>query len=92
MTSNLPSAEEVRSHFRPEFLNRIDEIILFHSLSEEHLKRIVDIQLTRVAKRLEERHIHLTLTTAAKEHLISAEENAAHADLEKAPEWGATPG
>ncbi len=70
MTSNLPEPEAVRAHFRPEFLNRIDEIILFHSLSEEHLKKIVDLQLARVVRRLEERHIQLTLTDAAKEHLI----------------------
>ncbi len=70
MTSNLAGLEAVRSQFRPEFLNRIDEAVVFHALSEEHLKQIVDLQLARVAKRLEERHIRLTLTDSAKEHLI----------------------
>src|SRR5439155_6580655 len=54
----------------PEFLNRIDEIIVFHRLSEEHLKRIVEIQLGRVRQRLADRHITLDLTDAAKEHLV----------------------
>src|SRR5205823_3149824 len=62
--------EEVRGRFRPEFLNRIDEIIVFHRLSEEHLKRIVEIQLGRVRQRLADRHITLDLTEAAKEHLV----------------------
>ncbi|HEY1340687.1 MAG TPA: AAA family ATPase, partial [Bryobacteraceae bacterium] len=62
--------EEMRQHFRPEFLNRVDEIIVFHSLSEEHLKQIVEIQLARVRQRLDERHITLTLTDAARENLV----------------------
>jgi ATP-dependent Clp protease ATP-binding subunit ClpB len=62
--------EELRRHFRPEFLNRVDEIVVFHGLGEEHLKRIVDIQLERLRKRLEERHIGLEVTEAAKEHLV----------------------
>ena len=62
--------EEMRHHFRPEFLNRVDETIVFHSLSEEHLMQIVDIQLERVLARLEERHIHLKLTDAARRHLV----------------------
>ena len=41
--------EEMRHHFRPEFLNRVDEVIVFHSLSEEHLKEIVEIHLERYA-------------------------------------------
>jgi ATP-dependent Clp protease ATP-binding subunit ClpB len=61
---------ELRNHFRPEFLNRVDEIVVFHSLSEEHLKKIVDIQLGSLRRRLEERHIQLELTDAAKEHLV----------------------
>jgi ATP-dependent Clp protease ATP-binding subunit ClpB len=56
--------------FRPEFLNRVDEIIVFHSLSEEHLKKIVEIQLERLRQRLAERHITLELTDAAREHLV----------------------
>jgi len=63
---------ELRSHFRPEFLNRVDEIIVFHALNEEHLKKIVDIQLQRLRQRLEERHITLELTDAAKTHLVRA--------------------
>jgi ATP-dependent Clp protease ATP-binding subunit ClpB len=62
--------EELRQHFRPEFLNRVDDIIVFHALSEDHLKRIVEIQLGHLRRRLEERHITLELTDAAKEHLV----------------------
>src|SRR5262249_262989 len=62
--------EELRAHFRPEFLNRVDEVIVFHRLSEEHLKQIVDIQLDRLRQRLAERHIQLKLTDAAREHLV----------------------
>jgi ATP-dependent Clp protease ATP-binding subunit ClpB len=62
--------EELRRHFRPEFLNRVDEIVVFHALSEEHLKRIVDIQLRQLQRRLEDRHIRLELTDAAREHLV----------------------
>jgi ATP-dependent Clp protease ATP-binding subunit ClpB len=62
--------DEMRQHFRPEFLNRIDEIIVFHSLSEEHLKQIVGIQLAGLRARLEERHITLDLTPDASEHLV----------------------
>jgi ATP-dependent Clp protease ATP-binding subunit ClpB len=62
--------EALREHFRPEFLNRIDEIIFFHSLSREHLKEIIDIQLRGLMRRLEERKIHVTLTDAAKGLLV----------------------
>ncbi|QDU23364.1 ATP-dependent chaperone ClpB [Urbifossiella limnaea] len=62
--------EELRKHFRPEFLNRIDDIIVFHSLTEEHLKQIVEIQLGRVRERLADRKITLALTDAAKAHLV----------------------
>jgi len=62
--------EEMRRHFRPEFLNRVDETIVFHSLSEEHLKRIVEIQLERLRARLAERHIRLQLSDAARLHLV----------------------
>jgi len=61
---------ELRGGFRPEFLNRIDEIIVFHALSEEHLKEIVEIQLASLRHRLADRHIHLTLTDAARTHLV----------------------
>jgi ATP-dependent Clp protease ATP-binding subunit ClpB len=62
--------EEMRAHFRPEFLNRVDEIIVFHALSEAHLKQIVEIQLGRVRARLADRHITLTLTDAARGDLV----------------------
>ncbi len=62
--------EEMRQHFRPEFLNRVDEIIVFHALSEEQLKRIVDIQLERLLSRLADRHITLQLTDAARSNLV----------------------
>jgi ATP-dependent Clp protease ATP-binding subunit ClpB len=61
---------ELRSAFRPEFLNRLDEIIVFHALSEEHLKEIVEIQLLGLRARLEERHIQLVLTEAARTRLV----------------------
>ena len=56
----------LRAQFRPEFLNRVDDIIIFHPLRTEQLNRIVDIQLAAVAKRLEDRHLRLELTDAAK--------------------------
>ncbi|MCC6536624.1 MAG: AAA family ATPase, partial [Bryobacterales bacterium] len=69
MTSNLPH-ENLRTHFRPEFLNRIDEIIVFHALGQEHLKKIVEIQLAGLRARLADRHITLELTDAARAHLV----------------------
>jgi ATP-dependent Clp protease ATP-binding subunit ClpB len=60
---------EVRSRFRPEFLNRVDEIILFHRLKREHMGRIVDIQMQRIAKLLEDRKITLVLEPKAREWL-----------------------
>jgi ATP-dependent Clp protease ATP-binding subunit ClpB len=65
----LAVQDELRRHFRPEFLNRIDETVVFHSLRSEHLKRIVDIQLGHLKRRLEARHITLELTDAAREYL-----------------------
>ncbi|WP_374283218.1 ATP-dependent chaperone ClpB [Novosphingobium sp.] len=61
--------EVVRAHFRPEFLNRLDEIILFHRLGVEHMAPIVDIQVGRVQKLLKDRKIVLDLTDAAKRWL-----------------------
>jgi ATP-dependent Clp protease ATP-binding subunit ClpB len=58
--------EVVRSHFRPEFLNRLDEIILFHRLGQAHMGPIVDIQIGRLGKLLEDRKIRLELTDAAR--------------------------
>ena len=63
--------DELRKHFRPEFLNRVDDIVVFHALTAEHLLQIVDIQLARLAKRLQERRITLTLTPAAKQQLVT---------------------
>jgi ATP-dependent Clp protease ATP-binding subunit ClpB len=62
--------DELRKHFRPEFLNRVDEIIVFHALSKQQLVQIVDIQLRRLLARLEERKIKLELTDAARAHLV----------------------
>jgi ATP-dependent Clp protease ATP-binding subunit ClpB len=77
MTSNVGSGgtkeevmEAVRLHFRPEFINRVDEIVVFHSLGREHLRAIIDIQLARLARRLEDRKISLQLTDAARDLLI----------------------
>ncbi|MFK4871348.1 ATP-dependent chaperone ClpB [Novosphingobium sp. ZW T3_23] len=61
--------EVVRGHFRPEFLNRLDEIVLFHRLGQEHMGPIVDIQVARVQKLLKDRKIVLDLTEAAKRWL-----------------------
>jgi ATP-dependent Clp protease ATP-binding subunit ClpB len=60
--------EALRQHFRPEFLNRVDEVVVFHSLTREQLKQIVGIQLQRLRARLAERKIELELTDAAVEH------------------------
>jgi ATP-dependent Clp protease ATP-binding subunit ClpB len=70
MKNNVLDA--LRHHFRPEFLNRVDEIIVFHALSEEDLKTIVDIQLERLRGRLAERRITLELSDEAKTHLAKA--------------------
>ena len=60
---------ELREHFRPEFLNRVDETVVFHPLSTEHLVKIVEIQLQRLRQRLEERRITLALSPAALQQL-----------------------
>jgi ATP-dependent Clp protease ATP-binding subunit ClpB len=88
MTSNLGSSrileggdpayvervvlEELRRHFRPEFLNRVDETIVFHALNEEHLRQIVEVQLGSLRARLAERRMELELTDAARTHLVRA--------------------
>jgi ATP-dependent Clp protease ATP-binding subunit ClpB len=64
--------DEMRRAFRPEFLNRIDEIIVFHALSEEHLAKIVDIQLGGLRKRLADRNITLEIDQEARRHLVRA--------------------
>ncbi|MGZ8495235.1 MAG: ATP-dependent chaperone ClpB [Candidatus Binatia bacterium] len=63
--------DALRREFRPEFLNRVDEIVVFHNLSREHLKAITDIQLRRLQQRLDDRRITLKLTEAAREHLAT---------------------
>jgi ATP-dependent Clp protease ATP-binding subunit ClpB len=72
MTSNLRSQEAMRDHFRPEFLNRIDEIVEFQALSRDQLTEIVDLQLTRLRERLAERGLTLELTDGAKEALAES--------------------
>jgi ATP-dependent Clp protease ATP-binding subunit ClpB len=80
MTSNVGSQrrertkeavlEEMRRHFRPEFLNRVDEIIVFQSLSEAQLEQIVEIQLNRLRARLAERRLRIELTREARVFLV----------------------
>jgi ATP-dependent Clp protease ATP-binding subunit ClpB len=72
MTSNIRSAEQMRNHFRPEFLNRIDEVVEFHALTRDQIGSIVDLQLERLRGRLAERRLTLVLTDAAKEALGDA--------------------
>jgi ATP-dependent Clp protease ATP-binding subunit ClpB len=70
MTSNIQDQDALRAHFRPEFINRIDDIIYFHPLDREHIKQIVEIQLRGLLKRLEDRKIRIQLTDAAKDFLV----------------------
>jgi ATP-dependent Clp protease ATP-binding subunit ClpB len=63
---------ELKAHFRPEFLNRVDDIIIFHNLDEKHLARIVDIQLQRLEKRLTQQQLTLEVDRSAKQ-LIAKE-------------------
>jgi ATP-dependent Clp protease ATP-binding subunit ClpB len=72
MTSNLRSIEEMRAVFRPEFLNRIDEIVEFKPLTRTELAEIVELQLARLRERLADRGIELELTDEAKEALAEA--------------------
>ena len=58
--------DALRAQFRPEFLNRIDEIIVFHALTEDDLERIVDLLLEGLERRLEEQDLHIELTPAAR--------------------------
>lgn len=60
---------EVRSHVKPEFLNRFDDILVFHRLTKEELRRIVDVQLVRVAERFAQRDLSLEVTVAARDWL-----------------------
>jgi len=72
MTSNVRSIDALRDVFRPEFLNRIDEVIEFQPLSKEQIAEIVELQLGRLRERLAERRIELELTDPAKEALAEA--------------------
>jgi ATP-dependent Clp protease ATP-binding subunit ClpB len=72
MTSNLRSAAQMQDVFRPEFLNRIDEVVEFHPLSKDQLADIVELQLRRLRERLAARGLGLDLTDAAKEQLVDA--------------------
>ncbi len=64
--------EDLKAFFRPEFLNRVDEVIIFNPLNRELLKQIVDIQINRMKEYLRQKKIDITLTDAAKEHLAQA--------------------
>jgi ATP-dependent Clp protease ATP-binding subunit ClpC len=72
----------IEKYFRPEFLNRLDDIIVFHNLNKEDLKRIVDIELSKIRARMAERGLELVLTDEAKEYLILKGYN---------PDYGARP-
>jgi ATP-dependent Clp protease ATP-binding subunit ClpB len=67
MTSNIPGGRAaVESHFRPEFINRLDDIVEFHSLNREQIGEIVDLQVARLIKRVQEREIGAQLSDAAR--------------------------
>jgi ATP-dependent Clp protease ATP-binding subunit ClpB len=70
MTSNLRDQEALRAHFRPEFLNRIDEIAFFSALTKPDIRKVIDIQLKSLLKRLEERKITLDISDAARDLLV----------------------
>ena len=74
--------EELKAHFRPEFLNRLDDIIFFHPLNDEHLRQILDLMLGKENKLLAQRRLSLQVSGAAKTWLLSQNEH---------PEWGARP-
>jgi ATP-dependent Clp protease ATP-binding subunit ClpB len=69
MTSNIRSPNELRDRFRPEFLNRVDEVVVFEALTREQLADIVELQLARLRERLAERKLSLEVTEEAKELL-----------------------
>ena len=75
-------AESLKAHFRPEFLNRIDETLIFHRLTQATIRRIVDVQLGRIEARLANRDITLDVTDAAKDWL---------AEVGYDPQYGARP-
>ena len=63
--------EVLRQHFRPEFLNRVDEIVVFHALQRSQLRQIVDIQLGRLRQLLKDRQISIELTDKAKDLVVA---------------------
>jgi ATP-dependent Clp protease ATP-binding subunit ClpB len=69
MTSNLRAADDLQARFRPEFLNRIDEVVVFEPLTREQLSEIVELQLGRLRERMADRRLELVVTDAAKELL-----------------------
>ncbi len=68
-TNEKKVMEKLKEFFKPEFLNRLDEIIMFHPLKKDHIRQIVDIQINRLQQRLEDRHISLKLDDKAKDWL-----------------------
>jgi ATP-dependent Clp protease ATP-binding subunit ClpB len=62
--------DALRRHFKPEFLNRIDDVVFFHALSREDIRHIVDIQLASLLKRLEDRKLTVTLSDQARDAII----------------------
>ena len=74
--------EELKAHFRPEFLNRLDDIIFFHPLNGEHLRQILELLLRKETKNLASRQLTLQISEEAKSWLLSKNEH---------PEWGARP-
>ena len=79
----MPAVEaELHKHFRPEFLNRLDEIIMFRPLSKENISAIIDLQVKDINRRLEDRQISVELTEDAKKYI---------ADQSYDPSYGARP-
>jgi ATP-dependent Clp protease ATP-binding subunit ClpB len=64
--------EALRLHFKPEFLNRVDDILIFQRLTKEQLREIVTLQMVRLQRLLEERHLHLELSDQARDFLADA--------------------
>jgi len=82
MTSNLRKEDQVREYFRPEFINRLDEILTFRPLEKDQIRQIVDVQVALIAKHLAEQELELELTDAAKDQLTEEGYD---------PEFGARP-
>ncbi|HYO94339.1 MAG TPA: ATP-dependent chaperone ClpB [Polyangiaceae bacterium] len=81
-TGRAVAMEALKTHFRPEFINRLDEIVIYRRLGREHLRRIVDIQLSHLSERLEQRELSLELSDAVKDFL---------AEVGWDPQYGARP-